>query len=126
MLLDHADTTVTALNGLVASPEVRQSLGSLDASLSNLSHLTHKADLQAGPLLTGLRSVSRSAAETLHQASTTLSVTNTAIGDGNSSGHLAATLDELKQAARSLRDLADYLEAHPGSLLRGKSGSAAQ
>ena len=75
-LLDQANTTVTTLNGLVASPEVRQSLGSLDASLGNLSHLTHQANLQVGPLLTGLRSVSRSADDTLHQATTTLAVTD--------------------------------------------------
>ena len=125
ILLDHADSTVTSLNGLVASPQVRQALGALDASLGNLSHLTHEANLQAGPLLTGLRSVSRSADATLRQATTTLAVTDTALGDGDGSGHLAATLDELKQAARSLRDLADYLEAHPASLLRGKNGGAA-
>ena len=123
-LLDHADSTVVTLNGLIASPEVRRSLGSLDASLGNLSHLTHEANLQAGPLLIGLRSVSHSADETLRQATAILALTDTALGVGGSSGNLAATLIELKQAARSLRDLADYLEAHPGSLLRGKSGSA--
>ena len=123
-LLDHADTAVTTLDGLVASPEVRRSLDSLDASLASLSHLTHAANLQAAPLLTSLRSVSRSADETLQQATATLAVTDTAFGEGGSSGNLAATLVELKQAARSLRDLADELEAHPGSLLRGKSGSA--
>ena len=125
-LLDHADATVTSLNGLVASPEVRRSLGSLDASLANVSHLTREANLQVAPLLSGLRSVSRSADETLHQATTTMAVTDTALGEGGSSGNLAATLVELKEAARSLRDLADYLEAHPGSLLRGKDGNATQ
>lgn len=35
---------------------------------------------------------------------------------------LGTTLDEVNRAARSLRVLADYLERHPESLLRGKPG----
>lgn len=35
---------------------------------------------------------------------------------------LAATLQELSRAARSLRVLTDYLEQHPESLIRGKPG----
>lgn len=37
---------------------------------------------------------------------------------------LSAMLQELSRAARSLRTLTDYLERHPESLLRGKSGEA--
>lgn len=37
---------------------------------------------------------------------------------------LSATLQELSRAARSLRVLTDYLEQHPESLIRGKSGEA--
>jgi paraquat-inducible protein B len=36
------------------------------------------------------------------------------------------TLTELKDAARSIRVLADYLERHPESLLRGKPQEAAR
>ncbi len=122
-LLDRAGSTVATLDGLVASPQVRRSLASLDASLANLDHVTRAASVQTAPLLRELRSASRSADQTLNQATATLAVTDAALGDGGSGGNLAATLVELKDAARSLRDLADYLEAHPGSLLRGKSGS---
>jgi paraquat-inducible protein B len=34
------------------------------------------------------------------------------------------TLRELSRAARSVRVLADYLERHPESLIRGKKGEA--
>jgi paraquat-inducible protein B len=40
--------------------------------------------------------------------------------DPRSSNDLLRTLAELKDAARSIRVLADYLERHPESLLRGK------
>lgn len=125
-LLDNVDRTVTTLNGLVASPEVRRSLGSLDASLANLAHVTQVARVQAGPLLTELRTASASAHRTLQQATATLAVTYAGLGSGEGGGNLASALTELKEAARSLRDLADYLEAHPGSLIRGKNEAASQ
>ena len=36
---------------------------------------------------------------------------------------LADALNELEGAARSIRQLADYLARHPEALLRGKTGS---
>jgi paraquat-inducible protein B len=35
-------------------------------------------------------------------------------------GNLSDTLYELNRAARSLRELADYLDRHPEALLHGK------
>jgi len=40
---------------------------------------------------------------------------------GSQGGDLSGTLRELKEAARSIRNMADYLESHPESLLSGKS-----
>ena len=37
---------------------------------------------------------------------------------------LGSTLDEVSRAARGLRSLLDYLERHPESLIRGKTGEA--
>jgi paraquat-inducible protein B len=36
---------------------------------------------------------------------------------------LGGTLYELSRAARSLRELADYLDQHPEALIRGKGGA---
>lgn len=125
-LLSSLQGTADGLNRVVASPEVKQSLRSLEHSLANVDGLTHQVDLQIGPLLEGLHAVSTSADQTLKEASGTLAVTRTAFeGDGASgNGDLAGLLGELKQAARSLRILTDYLEAHPESLIQGKSGGA--
>jgi len=58
----------------------------------------------------------------LKQATTTLAVTGDAFAsDGDAGGDLAGTLIELKQAARSLHLLTDYLDGHPESLILGKS-----
>jgi paraquat-inducible protein B len=105
-MVDHADT-------LVASPDAKRSLHNLDLTLANTARLTRTADVQVGPLLQRLNS----AAEQLHG---TLMV----LGNNPAAGNdLARTLAELKDAARSIRVLADTLERHPESLLRGKEAS---
>ena len=122
-LLASLHGTVGSLNQILTSPEVKRSLSSLDRSLANLDRLTHDASVEVGPLLAGLRTVSSSADKTLKQATATLAVTGDAFGsEGDSGGDLAGTLNELKQAARSLHVLTDYLENHPESLIQGRGG----
>jgi len=121
-LLNSLRDTTGSLNKIVKSPDVRRSLASLDRSLANIDNLTHEASIQAGPLLANLRAASESADETFRQASATLAITTDAFGnDPKGGGDLAGTLNELKQAARSLRVLTDYLESHPESLIVGKN-----
>ena len=43
-----------------------------------------------------------------------------------SNNDLLRTLTELKDAARSIRVLADYLERHPEALLKGKPQEASR
>jgi len=124
-LLSSLQGTADGLTQVIGSPEVKQSLRSLDHSLANVDTLTHQVDVQIGPLLEGLRAVSASADRTLKEATGTLAVTRNAFdGEASQTGNLAGLLGELKQAARSLRILTDYLEAHPESLIQGKSGGA--
>jgi len=124
-LLSSLQGTADGLTKVIASPEVKQSLRSLEHSLANVDTLTHQVDVQIGPLLEGLRAVSASADQTLKEATGTLAVTRNALdGDASGNSNLAALLGELKQAARSLRTLTDYLEAHPESLIQGKAGGA--
>jgi len=105
-MISHAD-------GLVGSPDAKRSLHNLDLTLANAAQLTRTADVQVGPLLQRLDS----AAEQLR--GTLMVLGNNPAG----SNDLARTLGELKDAARSIRVLADFLERHPESLLRGKAAS---
>jgi paraquat-inducible protein B len=111
-LLKSLKGTSAALHQIVTAPEVKRSLVSLDRTLANLNQVTRDASAQTGPLLANLRTVSKSADDTLRQVTATLAAT----GDD-----LAGTLKELKDAARSLHALTDYLESHPESLIRGKA-----
>ena len=125
-LLTGLKATVASLNQIVGSGETKRSMQSLDQSLANLDHLTHEASMQGGPLLTALRAVARSADQTLAEAKTMLATTRVAVGNDGGGGNLAEALSELRQTARSVRVLADYLEGHPGSLVWGKNGGASR
>jgi paraquat-inducible protein B len=112
-LVEQIRSMVGHADSLVANPDAKRSLHNLDLTLANAARLTRTADLQVGPLLRRLNT----AAEQLRG---TLMV----LGNNPAAGNdLARTLAELKDAARSIRVLADYLERHPESLLRGKEAS---
>jgi paraquat-inducible protein B len=65
----------------------------------------------------------QTAVDALEQADTTLqSIEQLSSQDSQVMFTLTATLEEIALAARSIRTVADYLERHPESLLRGKGG----
>ena len=125
-LLGSLQVTATKLNEIVSSPGVMRSVRSLDQSLANLDHITRDVRAAgAGSLVTELRATADSADSALKQAKATLAVAEGALdGQRSDGGDLAGTIRELKTAARSVRVLADYLEAHPNSLLLGRSEAA--
>ncbi len=105
-----AKKALNSADALISSPDMKHSIHELDKSLTNIDSITHKTDEQIGPLLTQLRSFANSADGMLKNAGSSSS----------SGGDLPGTLRELRDAARSVRVLADYLENHPESLLQGK------
>jgi paraquat-inducible protein B len=108
-MVGHADS-------LIDRPEVKRSLHNLDLTLANTERLTRAADAQVGPLL-----------QRLDGAADQLKATLTLLGnDPAASNDLARTMSELKDAARSIRILADYLERHPESLITGKPNEASR
>jgi len=108
-MVNHAD-------GVIVSPDVKHSLHELDRTLANTERLTRDAQTQVGPLFASINS-----------AADQLKATIALLGsDPRSSNDMLRTLTELKDAARSIRVLADYLERHPESLLRGKPQEASR
>jgi paraquat-inducible protein B len=127
-MLASLGVTAKEANTILASPELARALRSLDRSLANLDSITSEARKAGiGPLIAKLRAVADSADAALKEADTTLAVAGGALdGRRADGGDLAGTMRELKTAARSVRVLADYLESHPESLLRGRSEAAKQ
>ncbi|CAN5140094.1 MlaD family protein [soil metagenome] len=124
-LLESLNETTARMNSLVGSPQMKRSLDSLDRSLSNLDKITHDVSVQAEPLLSSLREVTKSADEAVKQAQQVLNTAQSSISPDGQSADIAGTLDQLKQAARSTRVLTEYLERHPEALIRGKPADKA-
>ena len=104
--------TMEGANRLVNSPELIESVRTLNETLVDFQKLTQNVDKEVIRL-------ADSTDKTLKAGRAALSV-----ADPNSPAavNLANALRELAAAARSVRMLADYLERHPEALVHGKGG----
>lgn len=109
-IVEQLDGAASGANRLLNAGELRDSLKSLSTLLRDAKGLPTQLDRQIGqigPQLTRTLSAGERALQQLDPQAPLAS-------------DLAATLDEVAAAARSLRDLADYLSRSPEALLRGK------
>ncbi len=92
--------------------ELAQSLENLNATLIELRGMGEQVNREIGPQLL----------LTLQRAENTLASTDSIVDPNSPAGReLRRMIQELSEAARSIRLLADHLEQHPEDLLRGKS-----
>ncbi|HEY8290807.1 MAG TPA: MlaD family protein [Acetobacteraceae bacterium] len=118
-IAEDVHQTTQRLAALSNSPKVTESMNRLDESLANVEQITRDAKAQAGPILVELHRVAQEAQSTVTAARNLIS-NNGAAQARPRTDDLGNTLYELSRAARSLRELADYLDRHPEALLRGK------
>ena len=90
----------------------------LNTTLRNANALLDQLDRETVPELKGTLHDARSALKSVEK--TANSVGQMTAPDAPLQQNLGGTLDEVSRAAASFRALADYLERHPESLLRGK------
>jgi len=112
--------TLRHVDEAVSGPELKRSLQSLDAALSDLRELSRQARADVTPVLERLPQI----AQQLQQASESASSMLGSSGYGhNSDFQRGATrlMEQLGEAARSIRLLAETLDRHPESILVGKS-----
>ncbi len=119
--------TVEGANKLLSSPETQQALQNLTDTLASAETLMQTLDTEVGPLVASLRSTSDAAGLAMVQAHSTLASAESLTGEQSQLRHdLNSLFEELTRAARSFRVLADYLEAHPDAMIRGKAGGNSQ
>jgi paraquat-inducible protein B len=106
------------LKGLTGSPQLKDGLNHLDSLLANVDQIVAQAKPQVMPLIQDLRSAA-------DQVQATATSAQGLLGDGvaRQDSDLPSAIHQLNEAARSIRSLADYLERHPESLIKGKSGA---
>jgi paraquat-inducible protein B len=101
--------------------ELRKTLVSLDQTLRDAGKAVNRIDADVTP---GLKTTLDDLRGTIGIVDRVLKNTDaTLVGkEAPAQQELRDALQEITRAARSLRVLADYLEQHPESLIRGKSG----
>lgn len=108
--------SITAhVNTLVASAKLKDTIAKVDETTQELDKVVH----QAGPQITPTIQVLRKTASELDAAAATA---KQMMGGSVTSpeGNLQQSLRELTDASRSVRSLADYLDQHPESLIKGR------
>lgn len=91
--------------------DLRRTMNTLDLTLRQVTTLAGRLETEIAP---ELKEALREARLTLEKAQGVLAQ------DSPMQGDLRTTLREVSRAAQSMRNLADYLERHPESLIRGR------
>ena len=105
--------------------DLRTAVRSADGTLKEAKRFIGSIEGEAAPLLKSLHEDAVAAKLTIVQAKKTLAtIDNLASENSDVRQQLAALLQELTDASRSIKQLAEYLELHPEALVRGKSGVA--
>jgi paraquat-inducible protein B len=103
--------TMQGAKRITNSPELLETVKSLNAAVKELQSLTTELRTRTTPEVTAA----------LQQAQRALAAAEGSLAaDSPQQYRVKAALDEISGAARSLRVLVEFLEAHPESLLRGK------
>jgi paraquat-inducible protein B len=121
-IADNLRTITDQVRSLTSSPQLRDSLAHLDATLAALERMSREAGPQLAPTLREVRTTVATLRSAAQQLDATATAARNTMGASPAapSGNLQHALDELSGAARAVRSLADYLDQHPEALLRGR------
>ena len=121
----NLNETLASVNHVVSGPDVKNSLQKLSETLTDVQHLVRHADRGLDPVLQKLPKISADLQQAISRA-------NAALGEGGYGGNsdfqrnISRLLDQVNDAARSIRLFADFLDRHPEALIRGRTGSAGE
>jgi paraquat-inducible protein B len=124
-VIRNTDRLVRNLNQQV-NPVAQGLITTTDAATNAFNQAEETLSLTKGPgaaLVADIRQAVDAATQALDQANSTMQTIDTlADEDSEVIYTLNTALEEIAMAARSIRTVAEYLERHPESLLRGKGG----
>ena len=123
-LVRSVTEAVDGVNALVRSPEVVRTITAAREALVSVRQLGDSLTPGVRPMMKGLDATSASARASLQRLDAALADLQSLINtQGPLTVELTQTLIDLGDAARSVRDLASYLDRRPNALLTGRPGS---
>jgi paraquat-inducible protein B len=121
----NLNTTLASLNAVVSGPEVRNALSKLSETLTDAQHLVHNTDKGMQPLLQRLPEISAELQKAVAHVDDALGE-NGYGGNSDFQRNMMNLLDQVNDAVRSIRLLADFLDRHPEALIRGRTAQATE
>jgi paraquat-inducible protein B len=119
--LDEITRSVTQLLEKLGSLPLEAVVSDARDTLKSIQNVVNSPDIKQS--LQSLRETIQAADAVMVQANATLAATENLVGPRSQArADLVELMKELKNAARSIRVLADYLERHPEALIHGKGG----
>lgn len=115
-LTEQLTLTAEAIAKIAGSGELQQVMVNVNKVLTELSSLTGNLDRTSGPALTELQSTAKALGDAARSAENLMGPRS------DTRQEINQMMKELTSAARSIGNLAAYLERHPEALLRGKTG----
>ncbi|MHB8381351.1 MAG: MlaD family protein [Candidatus Binataceae bacterium] len=128
-LVEEVTRTMKSVSDLVTSPKLAASIDalnrtadSMNASARSIERLSNTLNRKVDPIAKSLVATTDQARATLKQTQATLAGVQASVGPGSPVNYeLTQTLQDTAQAARSLKQLTDYLQRNPSSVLRGRA-----
>jgi paraquat-inducible protein B len=131
-LKKNLESTLAGIDQFVNNPDLTASIQAVKDTLQDASKLVTRVDRQVDPVADDLKKTVKDIGKLAREADAKVSNLTTGLDKTMSTARgvisadspliveLENTLKEIASASRSLRQLADYLEQHPETLIRGK------
>jgi len=113
--------TFKGLDNTVNGPEMKNTLASLNSAMADVKNIAHQLDTDAGPALKRLPAISAELEDSLAKINKLVSSLNTGYGgDSRFNRETERMIQQISDAARSLRSLTDLLSRNPEALITGR------
>jgi len=113
---------LASMNNLAGGPELKSAIASLSETMKDVRQLVQRTDSGLSPLLRRLPQIANNLDQMVGRANAAVgSIERGYGGDSSFNRQLDRMMQQVSDAARSVRMLADYLDKHPEALIRGRT-----
>ena len=121
----NLDATLVSIKDTVGSNDMKKSIAELSATMQDVHKLVAQANHDLTPALQKLPAMAEQLSKAIENANQAFG--NTGYGaDSDFQRNAQRLMHQVDEAARSIRLLADFLDKHPESLIRGRSNPSSE
>lgn len=119
----NLNRTLASVERVAGGPELESAIVSLDATFKEVHSLVQRAEAGLGPALQRLPAISERLEHAVEQADAVFG-RNGYGSNSTTQRNLERMMDQIGEAARSIRLLADFLNRHPEAVLSGRKSDS--